>query len=233
MLTLPHPLVLEVTEYRMRLARPLVPPEAAALRGFFGQAYAEDGELHHHNPDGSLRYEYPRVQFKVLDRSACLIGLGPGGELVTRLFSEVDRARLGAEELPVLEASLQRRQARFGELEAPVSYRFRSPWLALNQHNHTLYQSLTRASAKQALLERILCGNCLSVGSAFGHRVRLLLKADARGLRPVQTHLKGVKMLGFLGGFSVNFALPDRIGIGKSVSRGFGTVEAVVKTRGH
>ncbi|NOX21076.1 MAG: CRISPR-associated endonuclease Cas6 [Nitrospirae bacterium] len=36
-------------------------------------------------------------------------------------------------------------------------------------------------------------------------------------------------LLGFLGTFSVNFEIPDYWGIGKSVSRGFGTV---VKTRG-
>jgi hypothetical protein len=31
-------------------------------------------------------------------------------------------------------------------------------------------------------------------------------------------------MLGFLGTFSVNFEIPDYWGIGKSVSRGFGTI---------
>ncbi len=31
-------------------------------------------------------------------------------------------------------------------------------------------------------------------------------------------------MLGFLGTFSVNFEIPNYWGIGKSVSRGFGTV---------
>jgi len=36
--------------------------------------------------------------------------------------------------------------------------------------------------------------------------------------------LKGVAMMGFKGSFAVNFNLPDYIGIGKSVSRGFGTV---------
>ncbi len=34
-------------------------------------------------------------------------------------------------------------------------------------------------------------------------------------------------MLGFLGTFSVNFEIPDYWGIGKSVSRGFGTVKRV------
>jgi hypothetical protein len=32
-------------------------------------------------------------------------------------------------------------------------------------------------------------------------------------------------MLGFLGTFSMNFEIPDYWGIGKSVSRGFGTVK--------
>jgi hypothetical protein len=34
-------------------------------------------------------------------------------------------------------------------------------------------------------------------------------------------------MIGFLGNFSVNFEIPDYWGIGKSVSRGFGTVKRV------
>lgn len=36
--------------------------------------------------------------------------------------------------------------------------------------------------------------------------------------------LKGTSMLGFLDAFPVNFEIPDYWGIGKSVSRGFGTV---------
>jgi hypothetical protein len=34
-------------------------------------------------------------------------------------------------------------------------------------------------------------------------------------------------MTGFEGTFAVNFELPDLIGLGKSVSRGFGTVKQV------
>ena len=38
-------------------------------------------------------------------------------------------------------------------------------------------------------------------------------------------------MLGFFGTFSVNFEIPDYWGIGKSVSRGFGTVKKVKNTQ--
>jgi hypothetical protein len=43
--------------------------------------------------------------------------------------------------------------------------------------------------------------------------------------------LKDTPMLGFLGTFSVNFEIPDYWGIGKSVSRGFGTVKRVRELR--
>ena len=60
---------LSVTEYRMRLGRELRQSESPHLRGFFGNAFADHIMLHHHREDGSLVYEYPRIQFKVLNRS--------------------------------------------------------------------------------------------------------------------------------------------------------------------
>jgi hypothetical protein len=219
--------LLEIIEYRLRFTRFLLPDEASHLRGFFGHSYADELLLHHHHADGSLHYAYPRVQFKVLDHTAHLIGLAEGGELVTRLWAEVDQAKIGEETLPVLEGGLVRRREELGETPESVAYRFRTPWLGLNQENHRRYRALTDAAERCVLLERILVGNCLSLANAFNHRVAVKLTADAGGLRPWPTRLKGVEMLGFLGAFRVNFRLPDRIGIGKSVSRGFGTVERV------
>jgi hypothetical protein len=183
--------------------------------------------LHHHNPDGGLRYDYPRVQFKVLDRAAYLIGLGEGADLVTRLWGEVEAARIGAEELPVFESTLARRRERLGEAPEPLSYCLRTPWLGLNQENYRAYAADRDPATRRALLGRVLVGNCLSLAKAFGHRVSGRLAADVSGLRPQAARLKGVEMLGFVGTFRVNFQVPHRAGIGKSVSRGFGTVERV------
>jgi hypothetical protein len=219
----------DVVEYRLRFSRQLSPREATHLRGYFGHAFADEVMLHHHNADGSLHYAYPRVQFKVLDRTAYLIGLAEGGELVTRLWGEVDQAKIGEDTMPVLEAGLVRRREALGETERSIAYRFRTPWMGLNQENHRQYQALTNPADKCALVERILVGNCLSLAKAFGHHVGIRLVAEAKGLRPWTTRLKGVEMLAFLGTFRVNFHLPDHIGIGKSVSRGFGTVERIEK----
>lgn len=46
-------------------------------------------------------------------------------------------------------------------------------------------------------------------------------------VKEVPTVLKGTQMIGFVGTFSVNFEIPNLWGLGKSVSRGFGTVVRV------
>jgi hypothetical protein len=221
---------LDITEYRLRFERPLSPGEATHLRGYFGSAFAEEELLHNHRPDGSLIYDYPRVQFKVIDRAAHLIGLGEGGALVERLWHSVEQTRLGREVLPVLEATLVRRREPFGECAESAEYRFVNPWLGLNQENHRRYDAARTDLERQAILDRVLVGNCLSMAKAFGHWVNGRLTADARRLRPRTCQFKDQPMIGFEG---PNFQLPSGIGIGKSVSRGFGTVEPLVANRNY
>src|SRR5947207_1623614 len=122
---------LQITEYRLKFERPLSPGEATHLRGYFSSAFTEEELLHHHRRDGTLVYAYPRVQFKVIDHTAHLIGLAEGCELVERLWREVDSARIGHDELPVQEATLLRRREPLCECSDPVEYRFVNPWLGL------------------------------------------------------------------------------------------------------
>ena len=76
-----------------------------------------------------------------------------------------------------------------------------------------------RATAKQSLSD----GIASSLHSSQKH-LETLAKLGIIKLREVQTTFKSTPILGFLGTFSVNFEIPDYWGIGKSVSRGFGTV---------
>jgi hypothetical protein len=216
---------IDVTEFRLSLEKKLQWTQTPQLRGFFGRTFAEEVSLHQHRPDGSVIYDYPRVQYKILDRTPVLLGLGNGSDLLTRLWLEVDRTKIGMDELLVLESSIVRRTDQLGEMTEPAKYRFLTPWLALNQENERRYAIAQSLKERVALLESILVGNCLSLAKAFGHRVTARLQANCGRLRPVRSSLKGMSMTGFVGAFQVNFSLPDRIGIGKSVSRGFGTVE--------
>ena len=64
----------------------------------------------------------------------------------------------------------------------------------------------------------------MSLSKSLGYVVTEQIKIESLNLKETDCFLKGTPMLGFLGTFSVNFEIPDYWGIGKSVSRGFGTV---------
>ena len=103
-------------------------------------------------------------------------------------------------------------------------YVFLTPWLALNEENYGKYTKLTNWQAKKELLAKTLVGNIISMSKGLGYTISEPIRADILKVREVKTFLKGTPMLGFLGEFCVNFAIPDYFGLGKSVSRGFGTV---------
>lgn len=200
--------------------------EAPQLRGFFGRKFEDEVLMHNHGKDGELIYQYPRIQFKILQSNAVLLGIGDGAELLERLWLEIDRTTLGDECLDVLESHFEIRDEELAICEAPITYRFLTPWLALNQTNFRSYTGSRNMAFRKDELSRILVGNCLGLAKSLGIRFDDRINADGRQLTSIKTTLKGQGMIGFIGKFRMNVRLPELIGLGKSVSRGFGAVSA-------
>ena len=220
---------ISVSKCRLRLARPLRKAEATAIRGFFGRKFEDEIYMHNHNPDGSVIYQYPRVQFKVIDQTATLIGINEGSELLQRLWLSFDRTRLGDEQLQILESQFETCIEQLAVTTEPIAYRFVTPWLALNQENFGVYTKTRNAHRRKDELSRILVGNCLGLAKSLGIRFTDRITADCGRLASIKTTLKGQGMIGFVGRFTLNLTLPDHLGLGKSVSRGFGTIERTNK----
>lgn len=219
---------ISIARCQLRLARPLRQGEATAIRGFFGRRFEDEVHMHNHQPDGTPVYQYPRVQYKVVDKTALLIGVNEGSELLQRLWLNIDETRIGSQHLPVLESSFEADKHEVAVVDRPIRYKFTTPWMALNQKNHQEYASLKNKLVRQDKLARTLAGNCLGMCKSLGLRrfepyERII--ADCSRIRELKTTLKGQRMVAFVGQFTLNLDLPDHIGIGKSVSRGFGTIE--------
>ena len=65
------------------------------------------------------------------------------------------------------------------------------------------------------------------MSKGIGYTVPEPLKVNIKHSKEIQISLKSAPMLGFLGSFSINFEILDYWGIGKSVSRGFGTIKRI------
>ena len=197
--------------------------DAHKLRGYFGTLFMEHSAvLSNHFSDGSLRYRYPLVQYKVVDKMPMLVGIGEGGDLLVELFLKVTSLHIDGVEIPVLSKNISREEYTLGVDADLHEYRFATSWMALNQENYQKYSTYSD-DQRQYQLKQILKRNILNLYSVFGYHepaeIMVSLKVESHSLK-----FKNQNLLGFRGGFVSNALLPDCIGLGKSPSRGFGTI---------
>lgn len=200
---------------------------ADKLRGFFADRFGEYTLIHQHLRDNELLYKAPLIQYKIFNGKPFVLGINEGADVLQKIHEDVECLKIGHAEYHIKEKTIDLRTDYFGTIEDKNPYNFLTPWLALNEKNYEQYQKLGTWAKRKELLEKILIGNIISMSKSLGYTVPEPIKANVGKLKEVPTSLKGTPMLGFLGTFSVNFEIPDYWGIGKSVSRGFGTVKRV------
>ena len=105
-------------------------------------------------------------------------------------------------------------------------YKFISPWLALNEDNYEKFKLLDK-NKRREFLEKILVANVLSALKGLELRAEFQISAQINKFKSVQTEAHKNKFIGFYCEFALNIALPKFLGIGKSVSKGFGVIERI------
>ncbi|MBN2664457.1 MAG: hypothetical protein JXR68_12475 [Bacteroidales bacterium] len=197
------------------------------LRGFFGNLFKEHSELlHNHYSDGSGRYKYPLVQYKVIDKIPSLVGIEEGAKLLIDLFLKIKQIEIGDKIYEINSKNISNKITEIDSLSQLNEYKFQTLWLALNQHNYYQYENLKTEESKNSFLNRLLQNNILSFykGINFFTKDRIMVIGK---FFEKTTKFKNQDMLAFGGTFVTNAVLPNHIGIGKSPSRGFGTVKKI------
>jgi len=196
--------------------------DAAKLRGFFATSFNEYALLHQHVTD-KLIYRYPLIQYKMLDGSPLVLGINEGAEILKEIYDKFDEIKLGDSNYSIMERGVTVKSEEFGCTEEIQSYRFAMPWLALSQENYARYMGASLGDRKD-LLRRILVGNLLSASKGLGYVAKEHIRLELGRMQDEICLLKGTKVTGFRGEFMTCFAIPDHMGLGKSVSRGYGAV---------
>lgn len=216
--------IIDVAILKMLASRSLELYEASAIRGYLGRIFSEEPLLHHHSGDKGLLYTYPKVQFKIIEGKVHIVGIEEGVSVINNINSKIGHLVLETNKIEFYAPELTVTAKEFGSIGKEHRYIFVTPWLALNEENYSRYKKRNNIE-KRKQLESIIVGNILSISKGLEYVVTDELKASIIDIKEVRAKLKGTPMLGFLGSFSVNFEIPDYWGIGKSVSRGFGTIK--------
>ena len=200
---------------------------AHQLRGFFATKFNEYTELHQHNADKFI-YRYPVVQYKMIGNVPTVIGINEGAEVLKQIFDEYQEILLGENTYQIVERGISLKDEEFGISDKIRSYEFVTPWLALNQENYKKFYTLKGQPERDEFVRKILIGNLISMSKSLGYEVPGQIKCDAQ-VHFRKDHLKDVSVMTFTGKFQANFLIPDYLGLGKSVSRGFGAVRQITR----
>ena len=193
------------------------------LRGCIANQFPEQLLLHNHDDHNRLRYGYPLIQYKLIRQAPSIVGINEGAELLEKIHSQINHITIRGHDIPLNGKEYSLRKELLVETDTPIYYQFDSPWAALNQDNFLSYISMEDERERESLLLSILKGNILSLCKGLGYEVKEPLEA-VLDLAPTTIKLKDRIMTAFKGSFRVNMILPDYLGLGKAVSRGFGTI---------
>jgi len=175
--------------------------------------------------DGSYRdrFLYPRVQVKILNEQIYIIGIHEGVDPVLSVAEKFEIFDFGNITFQIQDCDIENIDQQFIPSSRLVRYRFITPWVALNHMTGGKYKFLTNQE-KPSYLNRLLGQNIIFVANEVGvdleDNIFTKVKVSSLFPRPVDENKWGA----FMGEFKTNFLLPNYIGVGNGITRGFGTI---------
>ena len=193
------------------------------VKGVFMNQFADDPIIPLLNGQYRKEFLYPRVQVKILNEQIYLVGINEGVDSLLALIEKFNTLDFGNITFQVNDVNIDEKSDILSPSNQPVKYRFISPWVALNPATKKRYKDLNN-SGRIKYLSQLLTHNILFLGKEMGiaidTKVYTWLTLSSLSPKPV-----GEKNWGsFTGGFKTNFILPNYIGLGNGITRGFGTI---------
>jgi hypothetical protein len=198
--------------------------EVSAFRGSMVEKVGRKFDLfHNHAGNNGFHYRYPKIQYKWIDQHPGLFCFDAGLDVVYRFFQQQDWSiDLYGRPVDLVIDSLLLKSQPFGEVEQMETYRL-TQWQPFNEDNWHTFRSLRTIEDRIAFLERILIGNILSFAKDISWRIQQQIRLELlEVLDEDWRKTKSVTINTFDVLFRTNLILPEWIGLGKGVSKGFG-----------
>lgn len=199
-------------------------------------AYQVKGVFMKHYPDSSAvpmldgtcrdKFLYPRVQVKILNEQIYVVGIKEGAGSVKKLASELKILNFGNITFEVIDVDVETTEDQFKHIDQLLRYKFVSPWVALGNTTQNRYKFLKNKD-RIAFLNKLLGQNIVFLGReidiALNEKVYTKIRLTSLLPKPVDEDNWGA----FTGEFQTNFILPDFIGIGNGITRGYGAIHGL------
>jgi len=175
--------------------------------------------------DGTYRnrFLYPRVQIKILNEQIYMVGINEGVDPIIELTERLDILDFGNITFQVFDTEVDTKDDQFRPVGRLIRYRLLTPWVALNQMTGSRHRFLNNME-RIGFLNRLLGQNIVFLAREMGIELqeKIFTKVNLTSLfpKPVDERNWGA----FSGEFRTNFLLPNYLGIGNGITRGYGAV---------
>lgn len=199
--------------------------ELPAFRGAIIDKTGRSHQLFHNHEGEGFRYAYPLIQYKKLRGKAAMVCIGEGVDQIHHFFNRPDWSlQISGRTLPMHIHKLEMGDFTLQVWNQTFEYHIQN-WIALNPEGYKTYQQLVGEQEKKDFLAKKLVGNVLSFAKGLDWHIDKEIQLELSSPIVSKTlKIKDVRMLGFTLNFKTNVSLPHGIGLGKSVSLGYGVV---------
>ena len=166
--------------------------------------------------------KYPLVQYKVIRGAPLIVAVNEGCDILWETFDKLEEIN-EISPWKITEKRVIEKKAELGPTEDKIRYRFLTPWLTLKEAE--IGKDIkTDSDLRNSALATILESNFLAVARNFGVPVdsNIDITLNTKDEYIIQ---RDTEIAGFFGSFYINFQIPQFLGLGKSVTRGFGTIK--------
>jgi hypothetical protein len=215
----------------VRFENELTQYQTSAFRGAVIEKVGRENILfNHHITDDKYLYAYPLIQYKSIHKQSAIMCLGEGVENIYKLFSSKDWIiNLKGDQVELKIDKLELDNINLNVWNNQYNYRITN-WIALNTTNFQKFLSINALKERCDMLERILVGNIISFAKGVEWTIEseiIVNISDIVNIRDIK--YKGVPLVSFDVDFDCNVFLPNYIGLGKSVSHGYGILKMIKK----
>jgi len=171
-------------------------------------------------------HRYPVIQCKQVKSGLIVIGISQGAGCLFWLTRDQTGLGAGESSCRITARDPTIRAEPFGVVDTVSSYEFLTPWLALNQQNAKKFYDLQGKPQRDAFMQKLLTDQLKTLAKSLDYEITLPITCEAK-VRFRRERIDRENVMVFLGKFRTNLAIPDFLGIGQSVSQGYGTMKRI------
>ena len=151
------------------------------------------------------------------------MGIKEGVEPILSVVKKLERMDFGNITFNIKNKEIGVEKNKLRSVSKQIRYKFLTPWIALNNANLKKFKSLHNDNKKE-FLHKLLNQNIIFIakelGIKFNNKVHSELKLDSLFPKIVNDGQVGA----FTGEFQTNFLLPNFLGIGIGITKGYGVL---------